>query len=156
MWFNVLQVDPTTVPQSHGFFSAMTMLTNAHEDFRGQRLIILWKSLTVMAPTDSQDFNPDRTAFARLFYEEQGGAVKGRLEVSAVFARIMQSSATTLTPNDENGSNESLWNEKWNEVIWGPQLEMDQMESQAYSQPSRKPGPKAEARCMGAGASTGP
>ena len=26
-----------------------------------------------MAPTDSQDFNPDHTAFARLFYEEQGG-----------------------------------------------------------------------------------
>ena len=46
----------------------------------------------------------------------------------------MQSPATTLTPNDENGSNESLWNEKWNEVIWGPQLEMDQLESQAYNQ----------------------
>ena len=71
---------------------------NAHEDFRGQRLIILWKSLTVMAPTDSQDFNPDHTAFARLFYEEQGGAFKGRLEVSAEFARIMQSPATMLTP----------------------------------------------------------
>ena len=46
---------------------------NGHEDFRGQRLIIVWKSLTVMAPTDSQDFNPDHTAFARLFYGEQGG-----------------------------------------------------------------------------------
>ena len=202
IWFQVLQVDPTTVPQSHGFFSAMTMLTfkawdlrsaflsrfggqsgtplyvdattpragkhirvspcapqwqrkleaplrvviaviNAHEDFRGRRLIILWKSLTVMAPTDSPDFNPDHTAFARLFYEEQGGVFKGRLEVSADFARIMQAPATTQSSDGD--ANESLWTEKWNEVIWGPQLEMDKMEVETYGRA------KAEARAGGRG-----
>ncbi|CAE7444700.1 unnamed protein product [Symbiodinium sp. KB8] len=153
IWFQVLQVDPTTVPQSHGFFSAMTMLTfkawdlrsaflsrfggqsgtplyvdattlragkhirvspcapqwqrkleaplrvviaviSPHEDFRGQRLIILWKS---------PDFNPDHTAFARLFYEEQGGVFKGRLEVSADFARIMQRKAPMVMPMSHYG-----------------------------------------------------
>ena len=88
--------------------------------------------------------------------EEQGGAFKGRLEVSAEFARIMQSPATTLTPNDENGSNESLWNEKWNEVIWGPQLEMDQMESQAYSQAKSEARAGGRGTMYGAGESTGP
>ena len=48
----------------------------AHPETQGKRLIILWKTLTLMMPTDERDFQPDHTAWARLFYEEKGRTFK--------------------------------------------------------------------------------
>ena len=40
---------------------------NSHPDTESKRLIILWKSLTLMAPTDNPDFDADHTAWGRIF-----------------------------------------------------------------------------------------
>ena len=185
-WFNILTIDPTTVPQGQGFYSTMTMLTfkawdlrsaflsryggssgtplysapttpqvgkhirvspcapqwqrkleaplrvliavcNSRPDCADKRLTILWKSLTLMAPTETPDFDHDAVAWGRLFYEESNGSFKGRLEVCPDLLRIMMSG-----PVDHSAKEESLWSEKWNEIIWGTQLTMDQMDQAAY------------------------
>jgi len=186
-WLNVLQSDPTTVPQSGGFYSGMTLLTfrswelrsaflkkfggqsgvplyvdpttpqpgkhirvapctpqwqrklesplrvliaaiNSHPDTQGQQIVILWKTMTIMQPSEDRDFRPDRIAWARLWYEEQGGTFVGRLEVHTAFARILMG-----PPMDASSGEESLWNEKWNSTMWGSQAELDQAEKAAYN-----------------------
>lgn len=186
-WLNVLQNDPTTVPQSGGFYSGMTLLTfrswelrsaflkkyggqsglplyvdantpqpgkhirvapctpqwqrklesplrvliaaiNAHPDTQGQQITILWKTLTIMQPTEDRDFRPDRIAWARLWYEEQGGTFAARLEVHTDFAKILLGPA-----QDASSGEESLWNEMWNSTMWGSQMELDKAEKEAYN-----------------------
>ena len=117
-------------------------MVNAHEECEGKRLVILWKSLTLMAPTDSPDFHPDLLAWARLFYEERAGTFVGRLEVGPELSRLMMSPAQ----NADSGE-ESLWAEKWNEVIWGNQYQMDQLDHAAYN------AAKQEAKTSGRGIS---
>ena len=100
---------------------------NAHEECENKRLTIFWKSLTLMAPTDSPDFDHTAVAWARLFCEESEGTFKGRLEVSPDMSRIMMSGPSTVDSKEDN-----LWSEKWNEVMWGQQLLLDQMDHTAY------------------------
>ena len=100
---------------------------NAHPETQGKRLIILWKTLTLMMQTEERDFKPDHTAWARLFYEEKGRTFKGRLEVVQEFAAILNG-----PPVEKDGGEETLWAEKWNQTVWGNQLELDDMERQAY------------------------
>ena len=97
-----------------------------------------------MAPTDSPDFDHSAVAWARLFYEESEGTFKGRLEVSPEMSRIMMSGPSTVDSKEEN-----LWSEKWNEVLWGPQLLLDQMDHTAYATA------KAEAKGTGKGTNFG-
>ena len=80
-----------------------------------------------MMPTDERDFQPGHTAWARLFYEEKGLTFKGRLEVVQEFAAILNG-----PPVEKDGGEETLWAEKWNQTVWGNQLELDDMERQAY------------------------
>ena len=186
LWYNVLQVDPVTVPQAGGRYSGMTLLTfkaweirsaflrryggqnglpvyidqatpqpnrhvrvspctpqwqrkleaplrvlisalNQHPETTGKRLVILWKTLTIMAPTDERDFKPDHTAFGRLFYEQHAGHFKGRLEIVREFASMLQG-----PPLHANSGEESFWSECWNNTIWGNQLEYDEAERAAY------------------------
>ena len=186
VWFNVLSVEPTTIPQGKDFYSPMTMLTfkawdlrsafltryggtsgtplysdantpqagrhirvspcapqwqrklesplrvliavcNAHEDTANKKLTILWKSLTLMAPSDSPDLDHSAVAWARLFYEENNGTFRGRLEVSPEMSRIMMSGPVNVDAKEEN-----LWSEKWNEIMWGQQLQFDEMDHAAY------------------------
>ena len=183
-WFQVLAVDPVTVPQAGGH-SAMSMITfkswdvrssflrrfggqsgtplyhtaeqpvagrhvkvspcapqwqrkleaplrvvlsavNAHEDWQGMTLTILWKSLTVMKPSQERDFIPDHTAWARLFYEEKEGVFRGRLEVAQELANLL------LSPGSAGSGEESLWSEHWNNVIWGNQHTLDQLERESF------------------------
>ena len=35
-------------------------------------------------------------------------------------------------PVEKDGGEETLWAEKWNQTVWGNQLELDDMERQAY------------------------
>ena len=114
---------------------------NAFPECENKKLLILWKSLTLMAPVDSPDFHPDLTAWARLFYEEKNGAFVGRLEVNPELSRILQSPAQNVGSKDE-----TLWIEKWNEVIWGNQWELDQLDHSAYA------AAKQDAKVSGRGA----
>ena len=185
-WFQVLAVDPVTVPQAGGH-SAMSIITfkswdvrssflrrfggqsgtplyhtaeqpvagrhvkvspcapqwqrkleaplrvvlsavNAHEDWQGMTLTILWKSLTVMKPSQERDFLPDHTAWARLFYEEKEGVFRGGLEVAQELANVL------LSPGSAGSGEESLWTEHWNNVIWGNQHTLDQLERESFQQ----------------------
>ena len=114
---------------------------NVHEDCENKRLTIFWKSLTLMAPTGSPDFDHTAVAWARLFYEESEGTFKGRLEVSHAMSRVMMS-----PPSNVDSREESLWTEKWNEVMWGQQLLLDQIDHTAYA------AAKADAKGTGKGA----
>ena len=100
---------------------------NAHPDTHGKKIVILWKSLTIMKPMDEREFVPDHTAYARLFYEEVDGTFQGCLEVVNEFAAILQS-----TPQGEAHGEESLWNQQWNLIQWGTQLELDEAEKRVY------------------------
>ena len=102
---------------------------NAHEDTQNHKIVILWKSLTLMQPVPERDFRADHTAFARLFYEEKEGTYKGRLEIVRELASILQSAPTTRESGVEN-----LWQEKWNDLVWGSQWEYDQAEKELYRQ----------------------
>ena len=201
-WWNVLQTDPTTVPQGD-LWSGMTLLNfrawevrsaflkqyggpsgvplysnattpvagkhirvspctpqwqrkmetplrvliaciNSTGEYEGQRLVTLWKTLTLMAPTESKDFVPDHTAWARLFYEERDGTFIGRLEVVPDLMRVMQGPPQTVGADEQ-----SLWEEKWNSQVWGSQREFDRLEAEAFKQA------KAAAAGSGKGVSTG-
>ena len=100
---------------------------NAHPETQGKRLIILWKTLTLMQPTEDRDFKPDHTAWARLFYEERDRTFRGRLEVVQEFAALLNGPPLSKTEGEE-----TLWSECWNQTIWGNQLELDEMERAAY------------------------
>ena len=97
-----------------------------------------------MAPTDSPDFDHTAVAWARLCYEESEGTFKGRLEVSPDMSRIMMSGPSTVDSKEDN-----LWSEKWNEVMWGQQLLLDQMDHTAYATA------RAEAKGTGKGTNFG-
>ena len=171
-YMNVLQQDPTTVPQGNDFYSPMTLLTfkswevrsafmekfggtsgcplysdettpvpnkhiratpaspqwqrklelplriilaciNKHPDHTAtSRMTILWKTMTVMAPSANDDWNPDVVAWARLFYYQDGANFVGRLEVVPELAKIMES------PTSETGGEaNNLWEEQWNLLV---------------------------------------
>ena len=98
---------------------------NSHPDTSSQRALVLWRTVTLMAPEAGRDFKPDHTAWARVFYEEVSGRFMGRLEITHELHAILQSRPTT-----PESRLESLWQEKWNEVIWGSQWELDEAECQ--------------------------
>lgn len=200
-WFQVLTVDPVTVPQAGGH-SAMTMITfkswdlrsaflrrfggqsgtplyhtaeepvpgkhlrvspcapqwqrkleaplrvvlsavNSHADWQGMTLTILWKSLTIMKPSQDRDFSPDHTAWARLFYEEKDGVYRGRLEVAQELANVL------LSPASAGSGEDTLWTEHWNSVIWGNQHALDLLEKETFQKA------KVEGHTAGKGALVG-
>ena len=102
---------------------------NSHPDHNSaSRIIILWKTLTLMAPTQGEDFQEDLKAWARLFYYEDNGEFKGRLEVAKDLEKILMAPPTETTAPES-----SLWAQMWNKVQWGNQWELDQAESAAIT-----------------------
>ena len=92
------------------------------------RLTVLWKTLTLLEPVQGDDFKEDITAWARLFYFEEDGEFKGRLEICRDLEKILMSASTeTTTPEP------TLWAQKWNQVQWGAQYELDQAEAAAFA-----------------------
>ena len=52
-----------------------------HPETQGKRLIILWKTLTLMMPTDERDFKPDHTAWAASFTRKRAALLKAGLRL---------------------------------------------------------------------------
>ena len=100
------------------------------------RIIVLWKTLTLLQPIEGQDFKDDIVAWARLFYFEDQGEFKGRLEITKDLEKILMSAPTETTTLET-----TLWSQKWNQIQWGAQYELDQAEAAAVS--------KARADCPG-------
>ena len=81
-------------------------VVNTHPDYTagGSKMTILWKTLTVMAQKDDDEFDQDAKAWARLFYFQDKGDFVGRLEVVPELARLMES-----PPTEVGEAAESLW-----------------------------------------------
>ena len=100
---------------------------NASPDHNAtSRLVILWKTLAVMAPVQDQDFHEDITAWARVHYFEENGEFKGRLEIVEELKNILMSPAQERTSETT-----TLWQEHWNKVMWGNQMELDLLDAQS-------------------------
>ena len=118
---------------------------NASPDHNAtSRLVILWKTLTVMAPVQDQEFHEDITAWARVHYFEENGEFKGRLEIVEELKNILMSPAQEKTPETT-----TLWQEHWNKVMWGNQMELDLLDANAIK------AAKAQAANTGAGWNVG-
>ena len=92
------------------------------------KLTILWKSLTLLAPKQGDDFQEDITAWARIFYFEENGEFQGRLEIVKELAAILMG-----PPTESTAAETTLWAEQWNRVMWGAQYELDQAEAKAVA-----------------------
>ena len=120
---------------------------NSHPDHNAQsRLTILWKTLTLMEPVDGDEFKADIKAWARLFYFEDNGEFKGRLEVVRDLERLLMAPPTETTAPEAN-----LWAQMWNRVQWGPQYELDQAEAAAISKARSEAAPSGKGLNMGKG-----
>ena len=108
----------------------LLQVLNKHADHTGKSLVILWKTLTLMEPSTSRDFNGDVVAWARLFYAEVDGSFRGRLEITPPMKDAMASPSTLVRPEGE--SDPDLWTECWNDTMWGAQYDLDRAESEAY------------------------
>ena len=114
---------------------------NASPDHNAtSRLVILWKTLTIMAPVQGQEFQEDITAWARVHYFEENGEFVGRLEIVEELKNILMSPAQERAPETT-----TLWQEHWNKVMWGNQMELDLADAQAVQIA------KAQAGTTGAG-----
>ena len=90
------------------------------------QLTILWRTLTIMSPSETRDFDPQATAWARMTYLENKGAFQGKLEMCKELADICKSKPPT------NSEDSTLWNHAWNEVAFGIQQEMDSAEKALF------------------------
>ena len=102
---------------------------NAHSDHNSSRLTILWKTLTLLEPlSPGEDFKEDIAAWARLYYFDDEGEFKGRLEVTRDLEKVLMSPPSETTTHEN-----TLWAEMWNTVQWGAQYELDQAEAAAFA-----------------------
>ena len=98
----------------------LSMIDN-HPDYTGgNKMTILWKTLTVMAPKDDDEFDLDAKVWARLFCFQDRGDFVGRLEGVPELARLMES------PPQRWGKHQT-----WNNRVWGAQYELDQADQTA-------------------------
>ena len=94
-------------------------LINESKVLESSQVVILWKTLTIMAPQTVRAFDPQAVACARLHYFEKDGVFRARLEIAdSLWA------ACEATP--PVGSAETcMWNYSWNKVVFGVQSEID-------------------------------
>ena len=79
-----------------------------------------------MQPQADDDFHEDCIAWARLFYFQENDKFIGKLEVVEDLAKMMEG------PPINDTTVKSLWEEKWNELVWGNQYELDRAEQEAF------------------------
>ena len=81
----------------------------------------------VMQPSADDEWHPDVGAWARLFYYQDGSNFVGRLEAMSEPAKILEAPPTEVSSNVS-----TLWEEQVNNLVWGSQHEIDQMETEAF------------------------
>ena len=90
-------------------------------------IVILWRTLTLMKPSESREFDPQAIAWARVTYFEEEGTFQGILEIHPDFKKIL----TSKPPADAEES--SLWDFCWNSTAFGVQHELDEAEKLLFS-----------------------
>ena len=120
---------------------------NAHPDHNAtSQLRILWKTLTIMEPALDNEWHPDLKAWARVHYYSENGEFKGRLEIVDSLKDILMSPPTEREPGVEN-----LWQQHWNKVMWGNQLELDQADAAAMTTARAQAGQTGKGLQLGKG-----
>ncbi|OLP92479.1 hypothetical protein AK812_SmicGene25715 [Symbiodinium microadriaticum] len=122
VFLNVLQVDPAT-PPSGSQWSTITILTF--------KVVVLWKTLTIMSPQATRQFDEQATAAARLFYFEEKGSFKARLEMGP---EIFEACSATPPAGSEEPN---MWAYMWNKVVFGVQAELDAADKASFEQAVR-------------------
>ena len=82
----------------------------------------------MMEPALHNDWHPDLKAWARVHSYSKNGEFKGRLEIVDSLTEILISPPTEHEPGVDN-----LWQQHWNKVMWGNQLELDQADAAAMT-----------------------
>ncbi|OLQ01223.1 Ribonuclease H [Symbiodinium microadriaticum] len=96
------------------------------------QMTILWRTLTIMEPSETKDWNEQIKAAARMIYFEKDGVFQGMLEVTRDVHTIIQSKPPP--PALE----ETMWEHHWSEVAYGIQMEMDKAEKALFDKASRE------------------
>ncbi|CAE7830803.1 rnhA [Symbiodinium sp. CCMP2592] len=106
-------------------------LINESEVLEHSQVVVLWKTLTIMSPQATRQFDEQATAVARLFYAEEKGTFKARLEIADPLF-----TACAATP--PIGSEEKdMWSYMWNKVVFGVQSELDAADKASFERAAR-------------------
>ena len=120
---------------------------NSHPDHNStSRLTVLWKTLTLLEPIQGDDFKEDISAWARLFYFEEDGEFKGRLEICRDLEKILMAAPTETTTPEK-----TLWEQMWNKIQCGAQYELDQAEAAAVAKAKADASPSGKGFQLGKG-----
>ncbi|CAE7422961.1 Kidins220 [Symbiodinium sp. CCMP2592] len=99
------------------------------------QMIILWRTLTVMEPSENREWNEQIRAAARMIYFEKDGVFQGRLEITRDVHTIIQSKLSKPPPP---ALEDTLWEHCWSEVAYGIQLEMDKADKEIFERALRE------------------
>ena len=94
-------------------------LINESDQLESNQVVVLWKTLTIMQPQTTREFDPQARAFARMYYYTEEGVLKGRLEVTP------QLQAAMAGPAPVGCSEPEAWEHHWCRVVYGIQHELD-------------------------------
>ena len=94
-------------------------LINESKLLESSQVVILWKTLTIMAPQTVRAFDPQAVACARLHYFEKDGVFRARLEI----ADSLRAACEATPP--EGSAETCMWNYNCNKVVFGVQSEID-------------------------------
>ncbi|CAE7825396.1 unnamed protein product [Symbiodinium sp. CCMP2592] len=92
------------------------------------QVVILWKTLTIMAPQEVRAFDPQIKAMARLHYYSSDDKLQGTLEITTDLFEILNATPPAELMTDEP----SIWTYCWNKVVFGPQHELDVAERDLF------------------------
>ena len=95
-------------------------------------MIPLWKSLTLMWPNDSRDFQEDARACASVEYYEQAGSLCCLMHIAKDIQDELKQDSETLNefPGYE-GTYYTIWEEAWYAQMFGNTLHEDKLEQGA-------------------------
>ena len=94
-------------------------LINESEVLENSQVVVLWKTLTIMEPQASREFNPQARACARMHYYEQDGELRGYLETTPPVTKAL------LSKPPAGALEEDCWEHHWTRVVYGIQHEID-------------------------------
>ena len=92
------------------------------------QVVILWKTLTIMQPQTTREFDEQIEAIARLHYTTENGALAGTLEVNPYLWDLLKTTPPSWAMADED----SVWDYCWNATVFGVQHELDVAERELF------------------------
>ena len=103
----------------------MRALNNTSE-FENCNMVPLWKSLTLMYPVDSKDFQADARACASVEYSNKNDQLTCTLHIREDVCVHIRADSSTV---DEDGHPVTIWSKAWDDQLWGPSWEEDALDA---------------------------